>query len=283
MARLAGLAVPSVKKNSKASRAVALLLFRAPQLHHVVSVDSLGFGRLARPPAPPEAQRVAGRRRVPRVGLQRNAGRGTASRARRAQKPIVPEACPVDSGLAARRDAKQRVAEVIRDLRAALDERCGAEGWRRLSKRLPRPTGARRRRPVGGTSLLKVAARTPFPSAQRRDAERGCGREGDRGAAAPSGQVPAALPNASSAARRSRATGRVGVCGALPVPRSGSRRPDDRLQSLGFEWCRHGLFVEARGYERVCRGSSDFARRPKVVSAPVGCVPHRSPRLRRRA
>ena len=49
--------MPSVRKNSKASRAVALLLFRAPQLHLVVSVDSLGFGRLARPPAPPEAQR----------------------------------------------------------------------------------------------------------------------------------------------------------------------------------------------------------------------------------
>ena len=99
---------------------------------------------------------------------------------------------------------------------------------------MPRPSGARRRRPVGGTSLLKVAARTPFPSAQRRDAELGCGREGDRGAAAPSGQVPAALPNASSAARRSRAAGRVGVRGALPVPRSGSRRPDDRLQFWGL-------------------------------------------------
>ena len=136
---------------------------------------------------------------------------------------------------------------------------------------------------MGGTSLLKVAARTPFPSAQRRDAERGCGREGDRGAAAPSGQVPAALPNASSAARRSRAAGRVGVCGALPVPRSGSRRPDDRLQSSGLELRRNCLFVEARGYERVCRGSSDFARRPKVVSAPAGRVPYRSPRLRRRA
>ena len=193
----------------------------------------------------------------------------------------MPEACPVDSGLAARRDAKQRVAEVIRDLRAALDEGCGAEG--RPSRRAPRPTGARRRRPVGGTSLLKVAVRTPFPNPQRRETELGCGREGDRGAAAPSGQVPAALPNASSAARRSRATGQVGVRGALPVPRSGSRRPDDRLHSLGLVRCRNGLFVEARGYERVCRGSSDFARRPKVVSAPAGRVPYRSPRLRRRA
>ena len=117
---------------------------------------------------------------------------------------------------------------------AQLWTRCGAEGWRRLSKCAPRPSGARRRRPVGGTSLLKVAARTPFPSAHRRESELGCGREGDRGAAAPSGQVPAALPNASSAARRSRATGRVGVCGALPVPRSGSRRPDDRLQFWGL-------------------------------------------------
>ena len=164
---------------------------------------------------PADAQRgVAGRRRVRRVGPQRKTGRGTAPRALRAQKLIVPEACPVDSGRAARRDAKRRVAEVIRDLRAALDDRCGAEGWRRLSKCAPRPSGARRRRPVGGTSLLKVAVRTPFPSPQRRETELGCGREGDRGAAAPSGQVPAALPNASSAARRSRAAGRVGVCRA---------------------------------------------------------------------
>ena len=99
---------------------------------------------------------------------------------------------------------------------------------------------------------------------------------GDRGAAAPSGQVPAALPNASSAARRSRAAGRVGVCGALPVPRSGSRRPDDRRQCLGLERCRNGSFVKARGYKRVCRGSSDFTRRLKVVSAPAGRYPYRS-------
>ena len=66
-----------------------------------------------------------------------------------------------DSGRTGRRGAKRRVAERRRDLGAALDERCGAEGWRRPSRRAPRPTGARRRRPVRGTPLLTIGAGAP--------------------------------------------------------------------------------------------------------------------------
>ena len=55
---------------------------------------------------------------------------------------------------------------------------------------MPRPSVARRRRPVGGTSLLKVADRTPFPNPQRRETELGCGREGNRGATAHRGRFP---------------------------------------------------------------------------------------------
>ena len=195
----------------------------------------------------------------------------------------MPEACPVDSGRAAGRDAKRRVVEVIRDLRAALDEGCGAEGWRRPSRRAPRSTGARRRRPVGGTSLLKVAARTPFPSAQRRDAERGCGREGDRGAAAHRGRFPP--PCRTLPARRVARGPPVAWACAEHFLCLGRAR-DGRTIDCSFgvwERCRNGLFVEARAPERARRGSSDFARRPKVVSAPAGRVPYRRPRLRRRA
>ena len=146
-----------------------------------------------------------------------------------------------DSGRTGRRGAKRRVAERRRDLGAALDERCGAEGWRRPSRRAPRSGGARRRRPVRGTPLLRIGAGAPgvgtdpgagparrgVPRKTRLWPRRRARRRAPR-------RVRAARPRPSGAARFGSA-GLAGVRGGLPAPRTGARgtRDDRRLASTG--------------------------------------------------